>query len=141
MPIDFIQNKLQGRIKEYTTPLESLKETASELKCSALEIGEVSLLLQTGKDNKAMEYIIRFSELTEKASRLLTHLQDTGDISLEKEKIGEDASIIDFFKSLNAKLNELINAFMVKDMVLIGDLLEYEIAPRLEQLVSFIDRY
>ena len=39
-----------------------------------------------------------------------------------------------FFSDLNRILTELIEAFEAKDSVLIGDLLEYEVTPRLEGL-------
>ena len=43
-----------------------------------------------------------------------------------------------FYQELNGVLSELLEAFAAKDSVLIGDLMEYEIAPRLEQLRTFL---
>ena len=45
-----------------------------------------------------------------------------------------------YYNELNGFLKELIDAFQINDSVLIGDLLEYEIAPRLEGLIQFIER-
>ena len=44
----------------------------------------------------------------------------------------------DFYRDLNRILTELLEAFHANDSVLIGDLMEYEIAPRLEQLRTFL---
>ena len=49
-------------------------------------------------------------------------------------------SFEEYYNELNSVLKELIDAFHINDSVLIGDLLEYEIAPRLEGLIQFIKR-
>ena len=49
-----------------------------------------------------------------------------------------DDSLQDFYQELNGILTELLEAFDAKDSVLIGDLMEYEVAPRLEQLQTFL---
>lgn len=43
-------------------------------------------------------------------------------------------SVKEFYTELNAVLKELVEAFHSQDSVLIGDLQEYEIAPRLESI-------
>ena len=49
-----------------------------------------------------------------------------------------DKDALHFKEELNKILKELLEAFAAKDSVLIGDLMEYEIAPRLEQLRAFL---
>ena len=137
--LDSLIDKLSERIKECMEPLKSLKLLEDELKKTSIEIGEVSLLLQTGKDKKAMDYIISFSKLSEKVLRILSYLKEANVISIKDFKI-DDKSVKDFFNDMNSVLCELIEAFEVKDLVLIGDLLEYEIAPRLESFATFIAR-
>lgn len=96
------------------------------------EIGTISILLQTGKDSEAMEKIIQFIDFSKKFSRLLSYYNmDTGKI--EPEKINE----------YNRLLNELADALGRSDSVLVGDLLEYELTPAIEnffELMSEQDR-
>ena len=134
---DIIQN-LIIRIREIANPIASLIKSIEGLQKSSIEIGEVSLLLQTGKDKKAMNYIISFSYHVERTLRLLSLLRKSDLIKLDELKIN-DNSIEEFFNELNTILKELTEAFIANDSVLIGDLLEYEIAPRLENIASFIN--
>ncbi len=99
------------------------------------EIGEVAVLLQTGKDRQAMETIIRFSELFQCLVRIFSSLKLT---AKNHSRIG-GKSFDTFFTELNLMLEELLEAFNHQDSVLIGDLLEYEIAPRLEELKDFTE--
>ena len=46
-----------------------------------------------------------------------------------------------FCRELNAVLGELIEAFQARDSVLIGDLMEYEMAPRLQTLRAFLNEH
>jgi len=136
--INIITENLSDRIKEIANPIHSLIKSVEGLHKSSVEIGEVSLLLQTGKDKQAMDYIISFSYHIEKTLRLFSLLRESSLIKLDELKIS-DNSIEEFFNELNNILKELIEAFVANDSVLIGDLLEYEIAPRLENLASFIN--
>jgi hypothetical protein len=64
-------------------------------------------------------------------------LEESSHISLKKLKIGEERAN-GFFADFNGILRELLGAFDTKDTVLIGDLLEYEVAPRIELFLSFL---
>jgi hypothetical protein len=72
-----------------------------------------------------MEAVVRFSELSQ---RLLAQLG-----RLRVPEVG-GREPREFFAELNRVLGELLSAFQARDTVLIGDLLEYEVAPRLRQL-------
>jgi hypothetical protein len=87
------------------------------------------VLLATGRDRQAMEAVVRFSELCQ---RLLALLGSLGVPAVGGREPAE------FFAGLNGVLQELIAAFQARDTVLIGDLLEYEIAPRLRQLKAVL---
>jgi len=76
-----------------------------------------------------MEAVVRFSELSQ---RLLRHLRSRGVPAVGGRESRE------FFTDLNRVLGELLSAFQAHDTVLIGDLLEYEIAPRLRQLQAVL---
>jgi hypothetical protein len=134
--IEELRAVVANRLEESRNPLPSLMRLTAALKRSISEISEVSLLLQTGKDESAMDAIVRFSEL---AGEVMGHLSRLPyQISLRDLKIGEDRAE-DSIKALNEVLKELVSAFDAKDSVLLGDLLEYEVAPRLDLLTSFIE--
>jgi hypothetical protein len=116
------------RLQELQDPKAALKTLSGALKICIEEIGEISILLQTGKDRKAMDTIVRFSELSQSLVRLVASVfPNRGDTNLQV-----------FYQELNGILSELLEAFEAKDSVLIGDLMEYEIAPRLKQLRSIL---
>ncbi|MCD6120855.1 MAG: hypothetical protein J7K04_03345 [Spirochaetales bacterium] len=122
-------------LNEIQYPAEALRSITDKLHASAEEIGEVSVLLQSGNDKQAMDYVVKFSDLTQRFFRILTALGDSGKIQLNSIKIqGKKSS--EFYHDLNNILNQLLDAFHVQDSVLIGDLLEYEIAPRMEILME-----
>jgi hypothetical protein len=120
-----LQELIGRRLAEAEDPRSALARLSSELEATAAGISEVSVLLATGRDRQAMEAVVRFSELCQ---RLLVLLGRLGVPAVGGREPAE------FFAGLNGVLQELITAFQAHDTVLIGDLLEYEIAPRLRQL-------
>lgn len=129
---------LNERISEFTDPLGELTKTAAALKLTENEINDISVLLQTGKDKEALNCIIRFSELSQKILRLYPLLSNAGYAVLEDMLI-DGKKFSEYYLDLNGILTELIEAFTANDSVLIGDLLEYEIAPRLESLIGVLE--
>ncbi len=128
---------LQSRINEVTQPLIELRSTAQSLRSLIPQLLDVSVYLQTGKDKEAMGSIIEFTEISEKIIRLYKLLQNRGIADFSKTQIeGQDFS--SFYQELNDIFHELEDAFNSRDSVLIGDLLEYEVAPRTERLMEFI---
>ena len=128
---------LQSRINEVTQPLTELRSTAESLKALVPQLMDVSVFLQTGKDKTAMNSIIEFTEISEKLIRLYRILQSHGIADVASTQIeGQDFN--SFYNELNEIFHELEDAFNSRDSVLIGDLLEYEVAPRTERLMDFI---
>ncbi len=119
---------LAERIGELSDPKSEAEAVVRMLGETRGELEQVSLLLQTGKDSEAMRTIIHTTECILKAIRLLTLLPRTPELD-------------SFRDGLNAVLKDLKEAFTVKDSVLIGDLMEYEIAPKTEMLTSLLDRH
>ncbi len=117
--------QLIGLRLEADDPTAALNRLSAELEATAAGISEVSVLLATGRDRQAMEAVVRFSELSQ---RLLRHLSSRGAPAVGGREPRE------FFTDLNRVLQELLTAFQARDTVLIGDLLEYEVAPRLRQV-------
>jgi hypothetical protein len=108
-------------------------------------IGEVSkrleelpLDIQTGKDIKAAETITLFSSLAEKIFRIIFLYRQYG-INIETIMVPaaeanvnlKDYNLKDYIDEFNTALKELVSAYENNDTVLVGDLAEYELAPRL----------
>jgi hypothetical protein len=125
--ISAMRGELARRIAEATHPAQTLKTCLEELRPMIGSLSEVSLLLQTGKDKQAMDRVIRFSVILQKLLDILPFLR-------------KDAERDGLFHEINPVLKQLIEAFDSKDLVLIGDLFEYEVAPRLTRLLPTLER-
>ena len=126
--VDLIHARVSFRLQELQDPKAALKTLSGALAVCIEDVSEISILLQTGRDRKAMDTIVRFSELSQSLVRLVA--------SIFPENNNKDLE--SFYHELNGVLSELLEAFDAKDSVLIGDLMEYEIAPRLERLRSIL---
>ncbi|WP_455383386.1 hypothetical protein [Salinispira pacifica] len=129
-----LQLLLIDRMKEITQPDQEVRTTAELLRSSIPEISDVSVMLQTGKDREAMAAVITFTEILGKLIRIVPYLKEADSPLLGRSVEGR--SLGDVAGELNGFLNELVEAFAAQDSVLIGDLLEYEIAPRVQQVVT-----
>ncbi|MFW5727167.1 MAG: hypothetical protein ACOCW5_01125 [Spirochaetia bacterium] len=128
---------LQSRLSEVAQPLTELRSTAERLRTLITQLMDVSVYLQTGKDKAAMDSIIEFTEISEKLIRLYRILQNQGITDVSLTQI-EGQNFSSFYSELNDIFHELEDAFKSRDSVLIGDLLEYEVAPRTERLMEVI---
>jgi hypothetical protein len=119
-----------------TERIRELQDPASEIRASLPAVTEISkrledlpLDLQTGKDTRASETIALFSGVTEKLFRLLYILRRGG---ISVENIGA------FLDEFGSAVKEFHSAYANKDTVLVGDLAEYELAPRLPEFLSLL---
>jgi hypothetical protein len=98
--------------------------------CARLE--ELSLDIQTGKDARAAETVRTFSGIAEKVFRIYNLLIiegfPVGEITVE------NVSVTAYIAEFSTALRELLAAYEQHDTVLVGDLAEYEMAPRLRNL-------
>jgi hypothetical protein len=124
-----LAERIGRRLEEEDDPRAALARLSAELEAAAAGISEVSVLLATGRDRQAMEAVVRFSELSQ---RLLRVLGSRGVPAVGGREPRE------FFSELNRVLGDLLSAFQTRDTVLIGDVLEYEIAPRLRLLKAVL---
>jgi hypothetical protein len=123
------------RLQEIENPRVIARELAAALNECRADAVQVAVLLQTGRDREAMDVIIRFSELFQSLARVLHSLAATeGNLPSVGGKSQEE-----FFREMNGFLSELVEAFVAQDSVLIGDLMEYEVAPRLEELRAALE--
>ena len=123
---------IQGRFDEVTEPVRSASDCYDAIVSMKSDMEEVSVLLQTGKDKQAMDIIIRFTELFQKLLRIFTYLP-----AEMKESHGEDLKA--YINDMSGILKELSEAFTSEDTILMGDLMEYEILPRMESFPRFFE--
>ena len=128
---------LQKKVQEVTTPVKTLTTTAAALRELIPGISDVSILLQTGKDKEAFNAVLAFIELSQTIVRVLAILKDMNSLDFSSITSG-DENLDSFYTGFNKVLKELAEAFDSSDTVLIGDLLEYEIAPKIDTLLGFI---
>ena len=129
---------LEERIRELTQPAKEFKATIELLSKSIEAINEIPVLLQTGKDRDAMATVILFTELSQKLIRLYPILRMSDGFDMNR-KLTTGETLEEFYTDFNTILKDLNEAFTAQDSVLIGDLLEYEISPRVENLVTITE--
>jgi hypothetical protein len=129
---------LSARLKEISDPAAEIKVLAPVLKKSLSDVGNIAVYLQTGQDNEAMGQLIKLIEILQKLIRLVYYLGEKTLLDLGIIEIGEEG-ISDFTASLNGHLRELTIAMESADSVLIGDLLEYEIEPRITAFLATLE--
>lgn len=130
--ISNIAELINSAAREIEDPTKELHSSIGVLENLIPQLNEVSILLQTGQDQKAMGLIITLTELLQKILRIIS-IFDTDNIFIN------DESYDIFSVNLNSILNELAEAFDARDSVLIGDLLEYEISPKLILLSNVVN--
>jgi len=133
---------LSERIREIEDPwreMAALKPLAEEV-AGGLE--DLPLDMQTGKDGKAAQTITVFSSLVEKIFRLVFLFRyfkaDIDTIEVASMNGPEKLSLKDYIGEFSTALKEMISAYENKDTVLVGDLAEYELAPRLRCLTTVL---
>lgn len=127
--LEQLENRVARKLEELENPRAALGRLAGDLEPYLARASDVSLLLQTGRDREAMELIVRFTELSQ---ALVRALESAALPAVDGQEPRE------FFGELNRMLKELAQAFEARDTVLIGDLMEYEIAPRLRRLQAVL---
>jgi len=123
------------RLAELRNPGEAMMAAAMLFDAIKDDLSEVPVRLQTGKDAEAMRTMVLAVELINKTVRIMPEfVRNSPCVPLE---VG-GTTMPEFYGALNGVLRELAQAFENKDGVLIGDLAEYEIRPRLESFYSAI---
>ena len=120
---------IDERRREVTSPGRELIAVQVLVNSIAERMTELPLDIQTGKDLRAAETIQHFSGIGEKLFRIYMVLSSCG--------LSPEALVIDglpirtFIEEFKAALKELSAAYENRDIVLAGDISEYELAPRL----------
>lgn len=124
------------RLAELREPETEFRRAAAVYRGAAEELRELPVWLQTGKEKQAMQAVLVFVELFNKVIRLMPELGRRG-VDANAIRI-EGQDLPSFYASFNGVLKDLAKAIEDHDSVLIGDLSEYEVAPRMEGLFAAI---
>jgi hypothetical protein len=123
---------IDERLRELEDPFLELENVETLVAAIARRLTELPLDIQTGKDGRAAETIQIFSRIAEKLFRLLGILTREG--LLAETPLIDGRPFRNFTEDFGAALGELSAAYESYDAVLLGDLAEYELAPRLSKL-------
>ncbi|MCL2197151.1 MAG: hypothetical protein FWB77_06000 [Treponema sp.] len=120
--------------REVNDPIEEFIKVEPVLNEICARLTDLPLDIQTGKDLRASQTLQLFSAVTEKIIRIFYQLNSQGCLSGEQDikKIAQD------FGDFKNVIKELLEAYEKHDTVIVGDLSEYEAAPRLKDLYAGI---
>lgn len=134
---DSLSSFFGERLEELERPAESMLAASRVFDSIKADLAEVPVRLQTGKDGDAMKTMVLAVELIHKTVRIMPEfLRRLGDRAIEID----GAPMPEFYGAFNGVLRELADAFENKDGILIGDLAEYELKPRLESFFAAVRR-
>ncbi|MDR3124038.1 MAG: hypothetical protein LBU16_09725 [Treponema sp.] len=126
----------EERLRELRDPLREWEGLEEAVESTAQRLEDLPLDIQTGKDSRAAETVRIFSAITEKLLRICSLLKLEGFIT-DTVRVDEMPFGV-FIDDFSAALKELLAAYEAKDAVLVGDLAEYELAPRLRSFYAAI---
>lgn len=98
---------------------------------------EVSVLLQKACDKDAMEIIQKLTTIIDGSIPIFLAVKNLNANIFDNFEIN-GASFDSFFDSLTEHLHELVSAIENKDSVMIGDLVEYEFLPNIEEMKELL---
>jgi len=111
---------------------EMFKRSSKEASDIAEILIQVPVMLQSGKDSDAFKAITHLTDIISNFCHAIT-LSSLFPDKFNQIKI-EDQSLSDFFNDFSKVFNDFNDALQNNDTVLIGDISEYEICPRLKAL-------
>lgn len=124
------ETKAFGR--ELREPTTALFETLDRLEASLGSLSDLGLFFQKGQDRDGFELILNLFTLLEDLSRLAPlHFRALG---------GQDNGWTEFHRDLQPVLQEAEGALAVEDYILLTDLIEYELTPRLRSARSSLSQ-
>ncbi|MCL2800884.1 MAG: hypothetical protein FWD28_03915 [Treponema sp.] len=123
-----ITEEIQREVIEPVKELSNIEPVLNEI-CERLI--RLPLDIQTGKDALAAQTIQIFSAVTEKIIRIFRQLDIQGYLSLAS---GSEKPLNQLITEFWNVLKELLEAYEKNDSILVGDITEYEAAPKLKKL-------
>jgi hypothetical protein len=134
-----LRGLIDERLRELEDPREELEHSGPLIAGIAARLEDLPLDIQTGKDGRAVETVQMFSNIAEKIFRVFRVLKAEG-LDTEALKV-DDIPIANYIEEFDAALRELLAAYETRDIVLVGDLAEYELAPRLRGLYAALSSF
>lgn len=131
--ISQLRGLLMSRAREYAHPVREMALTLGQLSAASADLEQVPVQLQTGKGAEAMKSVVTLTELLSRVYRLaplVSGAKDSGGLDVGR--------ITEFTRETSEVLSELQQAFEINDTVLVGDLLEYELAPRMRSVAELV---
>ena len=128
-----LQDAVTAKTREWDDPRAALGAIRRSLEEASAQAAEVSVLMQTGREREAMSRVISFTSLAQSHLAVVQRILVLDGVSSPAVD-GEPLHV--FGEKLNGFLQQLLEAFRARDTVLIGDLLEYEVAPRVRKLTE-----
>ncbi|MDR3019347.1 MAG: hypothetical protein LBU66_00410 [Treponema sp.] len=125
----------EERLREVREPYSELSNLKPLIDETCARLTDLPLDIQTGKDEKAARTIQFFSGVSEKIIRIYRQLDAQG---LLNEKLDGEKPFKIIYDDFVNSVNDLLEAYQKNDTVLVGDLCEYELAPKLNNLYDSI---
>jgi hypothetical protein len=122
-----VTEEIQREVNEPVKEIVKIEPILNEI-CDKLI--NLPLDIQTGKDLTAAQTFQLFTAITEKIIRLFFQLSTQGYIV----QIEEAKKIAEGFNNFKNILTELLDSYEKHDIIIIGDIAEYEAAPKLKEL-------
>jgi hypothetical protein len=129
-------NLAEERLRELQDPVGELNKAEPLIQVIVRRLEDLPLDIQTGKDGRAVETVQLFSNIAEKIFRLFD-LMKAGGYDAASLMV-ENIPVSDYIDEFGVALKELLAAYETRDAVLVGDLAEYELAPRFSNLYAAI---
>lgn len=135
-PIEEIERLEMTTITEDDV-LASLQDIAKHFSQITDDLKMISIQFQNGQDKLAFATVTKLADTVDyfcKATALSSLFPDRfSHMSVDGIKVQ------DFFEDFSSVLTEFEEAFKKSDSIMLGDLAEYEITPRIESIVAMID--
>jgi hypothetical protein len=126
---------LDERIRECTDTGAETRALEALVSSLAVRLEELPLDIQTAQDRKVAETVSVFSLTVDKLLRLIRILRIQKTDKLENIVIDSQPFSL-FIEQFTALLGEFLAAYEQNDVVLLGDVAEYELSPRLLKLYT-----
>ena len=115
-----------------------MKGLTQDLSKYADDFEQIPVYMQTGKDVQALNLLGTFSEKLNELYRSLL-LSDITQLPIDIQI--EEKSIHEYQKEITALLHDIVSSIEEKDIIQVGDLAEYELAPLVKTLVNGVSSF
>ena len=112
-----------------------MKSLTQELSGYAEEFEQIPVYMQTGKDMQVLNLLGTFSEKLKELYRSLL-LSDVTELPIDIQI--EEKSVHEYQKEITALLHDIVSSIEEKDIIQVGDLAEYELAPLVKTLINVV---